>query len=523
MAKDHIRSDSDAASADDDDRKNDADVSDRVRKIDVMNMLREQHTYFMDQSENPFCALWKNGVSVVPTDSKEYKRFLTSFLMETYEDFFPSKSMIEDLANASSAVAITSGVQKNLNIRLYRVNDEKGNVSTIYYDLKGAVVKIDADGWKILEPDETPILFFHTNAEKPQVFPKRGGHLRELLKLVNIKPEDEVLLMTYLISGFFNDTPRPLLIATGPAGSAKTTLLKLIGRIISPSSNECMNLGHVKDTLEFGRILYRTPVVIYDNISYLPQKTQELLCTACTGFSIDKREHYENNQSVLYEDIKRPILISALNLSLNIDLADRTLRTELRRIKDEDRRQEAEIWAEFNEMLPYLLGAAFDVIQGVIKIYADTKPPKTGRMADYYRLAYCAAEVLGYGGKAFVEAADRQEKERIDRAIEFNPMITASQFLVKVHGGRFEGTSQDFLNLKMPDGYMPTLEEREKILSITMNPNWPKAPSWVGRRWNEIASILLALGISLELPRQRWVCLTDLNWAKQNINNMEEK
>ena len=202
MAKDHIRSDSDATSADDDDRKNDVDVSDRVRKIDVMNMLREQHTYFMDQSENPFCALWKNGVSVVPTESKEYKRFLTSFLMETYEDFFPSKSMIEDLANASSAVAITSGVQKNLNIRLYRVNDEKGNVSTIYYDLKGAVVKIDANGWRILEPDETPILFFHTNAEKPQVFPKRGGHLRELLKLVNIKPEDEVLLMTYLISGF---------------------------------------------------------------------------------------------------------------------------------------------------------------------------------------------------------------------------------------------------------------------------------------------------------------------------------
>ena len=33
---------------------------------------------------------------------------------------------------------------------------------------------------RILEPDETPILFFHTNAEKPQVFPKRGGQLREL-------------------------------------------------------------------------------------------------------------------------------------------------------------------------------------------------------------------------------------------------------------------------------------------------------------------------------------------------------
>ena len=511
---------SSTAEAGDGDCQNDA--SDKVRRIDVMNMLREQHTYFMDQNETPFCALWNNGVNVVPTESKEYKRFLTTFLMETYKDFFPSKSMIEDLVNASSAIAISSGVQKNLNVRLYRVNDRNGNVSTVYYDLKGAVVRIDANGWKILEPDETPILFFHTNAEKPQVFPKQGGRLRELLKLVNIKPEDEVLLMTYLISGFFNDTPRPLFIANGPAGSAKTTLLQIIGRIISPSSNECMNLGNVKDTIEFGRILYRTPVVIYDNLTYLPQKTQELLCTACTGFSIDKREHYDNNNSIVYDDIKRPVLLSALNLSLNIDLADRTLRTELYRIKDEDRRQEAEIWAEFNEMLPYLLGAAFDAIQGVIRIYADTKPPKTGRMADYYRLAYCAAEVLGYGGQAFVKAADRQEKERIDRAIEFNPMITASQFLVKVHGGRFEGTAQDFLNLKMPDGYMPSLEEREKILSITTNPNWPKAPSWVGRRWNEIAGILLALGISLELPRQRWVCLTDLNWGKHIINNLEK-
>src|ERR1041384_5871946 len=130
---------------------------------------------------------------------------------------------ISNVLNVLKAKAEFEGSAKNLSLRVTNLKEEEP--FTIYYDLANKdwrVVKVIPDGWTV---GYCPIIFRRYKSQQPQVYPSReysSDVFDRFIDLMNIKDEDDkVLVKGYLISLFYPDIPKPILILMAEQGSAK--------------------------------------------------------------------------------------------------------------------------------------------------------------------------------------------------------------------------------------------------------------------------------------------------------------
>ena len=95
------------------------------------------------------------------------------------------------------------------------------------------------------------------------------------------------------------------------------------------------------------------------------------------------------------------------------------------RISEDERKEESEVWEEFNRDKPKMLGAIFSTISKALTIYPNVKLKKLGRMADFTRWGYAIAEACGIGGEKFLKAYLNNQYKANDEAVSSNPIATA--------------------------------------------------------------------------------------------------
>jgi len=71
----------------------------------------------------------------------------------------------------------------------------------------------------------------------------------------------------------------------------------------------------------------------------------------------------------------------------------------LERIPEELRREEEELWPQFEEVLPTILGGAFDILSRAMAIQPAVHLATKPRMADFAVWGYAIAEAAGWGGR----------------------------------------------------------------------------------------------------------------------------
>ena len=87
----------------------------------------------------------------------------------------------------------------------------------------------------------------------------------------------------------------------------------------------------------------------------LPPWFSDEACKAITGVGNSKRSLYTNDEDVIY-NYKRCLIINGINNNLTEpDALDRSILTEFDRIRPKQRREEAKVEAEFEEMRPKLI------------------------------------------------------------------------------------------------------------------------------------------------------------------------
>jgi hypothetical protein len=462
---------------------------------------------FLDQFGTPYAAV-KIGEHIETLRLKD-SRF-KNWLCRTYyisEDRILTAENVANVMNILKAKAEFEGVTRTLNLRVASVKEECE--TRYYYDLTNRdwqVVKITEDDWSI---EYAPIVFKRYRHQQPQVYPTREyppDIFDKFMDLLNVKGEDDKLLLEcYIVSLFYPDIPKPILMLHGEQGSAKSTLQALIRMLVDPSSIHTLTFP--RDINELTQKLSHHYVSYFDNVSTISDWISDELCRGVTGAGFSKRELFTDDDDIIY-NFKRCIGFNGINLGgTKQDLLDRGIIIELERIREGNRREEEEIWTEFEIIRPQLLGYISDILVKVLQVKRDggIKLEKLPRMADFAKNAEIISRCMGHENNAFIETFNRNIRLQVEEAISANLVGNA---IVKFMDGLEDksrsgcNTTTDRCSLLWMGTATSLLTELEGVaVGLKINTNqksWPKGPNALSRRINEAKTNLREIGIIID-------------------------
>jgi hypothetical protein len=359
----------------------------------------------------------------------------------------------------------------------------------LYYELRpGRVVRIGPAGWTF--EANPPVLFRRYVNLKALPDPEASGSLEVLDELVNLKSErDRRLFKAYLATLPLEHVGRPIFNASGPMGSGKTTIGRVVKRTWDPTAPETVRF----DPRDFLQKAMHAYIVMLDNQNTIPEWAADTLCRLVTGEADSKRHLYTDDEDVIIE-LRRTVILNGINVPTERgDVLDRSLVVELERIPDGDRNTEEQIWEHFAQEHPRLLGALFDVLSRTIALKGSIKLSQRPRLADWGEYAACVYEVMGWSAETFLNDWDEVVRVQNQATLDGSPV---AQAIIKFMEDREEYTatsSEMHSKLKVVAAQLGVDVDRDKA--------WPKSARWLWRRIKEVLPLLVAAGIEVSRGR----------------------
>lgn len=482
----------------------DSEGDNNQRQIDL---LKEQIysdnkvEVFLDQLEEAYVRIPVNGYKRnVRCGSEIFRRWLVKNYWDKNKEI-PNSENIKKVISLLEAEATFGGKTFELHSRIAMKD------GAIWYDLGNEswqAVRIDENGWEIV--DDVPILFKRSFVQNEQVAPQQGGDIMNLLKFVPIKDENQkILFLASTIANFIPGIARPIQMYQGPQGSAKSTTCRINKDITDPAKINLITLnGEIR---ELAQQMDQHYLLVFDNISFLSTEVSDALCRAVTGGGFSKRKLYSDSDNTIFT-FKRAIILNGINAVGNkADLLDRSVMFKFERIDEANRKAEEEFWNEFEEEKPKILGAIFDTLSKTLKILPTLNLKHMPRMADFSKWACAVTEALGYEKEMFLEAYRENMGLQNEHVIEENPVAFTLIRLVDTVSAVWEGTSGELLK------ELKKIAENEEI--EIKSKSFPKSPSALSRRINEVKINLLAEGVRVEKSTQR-------EWRIENVGKCRQ-
>ncbi len=447
-------------------------------------ILRDDPILFHDEQREGYIRIQVvNHQEVLKIDSQTFEYIVDKKIWDEWRKI-PSAETIKQALAVLKAKAIHEGDMNQLSLRV----TEKDK--SFWYDMgdkEWRAVKIDQEGWSTVS--RTPILFKRQSHQLSQVEADKSGDVLKFLKYLNIPDSNQqTLALIYLIASFIPGISHPILILHGEQGSAKSTMLRFMRKLVDPSATELLSFS--KNQSELIQQLAHHYAAYYDNLSGISNAISDLLCKAVTGDAHSKRALYTNDDDIIFI-LKNCLALNGINVvAFRSDLLDRSILIHLERIDPLKRKSEKELMSNFEADRPIILGGIFDTISRAMKLKDGIKSTSIPRMADFFLWGCAIAEALGIGQGEFTEAYNANEMTKHEQVANENPV--AMQLLQHMKQNYFfEGTAQKLFNTlnKEMDNGMPK------------NPYWPKAPNTLMREINKIKPDLKALGVEIQQSR----------------------
>ncbi|WP_405751012.1 ATP-binding protein [Streptomyces sp. NBC_00012] len=248
----------------------------------------------------------------------------------------------------------------------------------------GQSVRIHPNGWDVRVPDPREVCWRRTQLTGELPMPVRDTDSKGidlLLRLTNFATaETESLALAWLVGCLGPSVPVPAPFLTGPQGAGKSTAGRMLVRIIEGMTGDLRRAPRDEENLITA--VAAGWVTALDNLSHLAPDLSDLMCCIVTGAESIKRALFSDGD-VVRSRYRRPLLLTGIDVGvIRPDLAERLLPLRLER--PTVRRTEAELWAEFEEALPVILGSLLDLTVKVRAAEAET--PTDLRMADFAHL-----------------------------------------------------------------------------------------------------------------------------------------
>ncbi len=259
----------------------------------------------------------------------------------------------------------------------------------------GQSVRIHPTGWEIAIPDPREVCWRRTQLTGELPLPAKdtdGKGIDLLLRLCNFaNAETECLAIAWLIGCLGPSVPVPAPFLTGPQGAGKSTGGRMLVRIIEGMSGDLRRAP--KDEENLIAAVAAGWVTALDNLSHMTPDLSDAMCCIVTGAENVKRALFTDGD-VFRARYRRPLLLTGIDVGvIRPDLAERLLPLRLERPRV--RRTEAELWAEYAEALPVVLGSLLDLTVKVRAVEAET--PTDLRMADFAHLCAQLDAATGLG------------------------------------------------------------------------------------------------------------------------------
>jgi hypothetical protein len=370
-----------------------------------------------------------------------------------------------------------------------RVGESAGS---IYIDLCNAeweAVEISAAGWRLIT--NSPIRFRRSKGMKSLPHPARGGTLAILRNLINIGDDDNWLLCTaWLVAAYRPNGPYPILILQGEQGSAKSTTARLLRRLIDPSV--ALVRTPPRDERDLLIAASNSWLLTYDNLSGIQLWLSDALCRVATGGGFSTRELCTDSDEVFFGGA-RPICLNGIDyLTGRPDLADRALVLSVPRIEESKRREESEIYADFEHNLPQMFGSLCDAVSTALSRFSHIRLARKPRMADFAAWAAAAAPALGSSQETFEAAYFSNRAEAVQDTLESDSVAVALLQLIEEQtqidgAGVWEGTCKALL------GEL----ERLSADGVKRSRDWPKSPRGLSGRLRRLVTFLRESGVEI--------------------------
>ncbi|WP_161878613.1 hypothetical protein [Alkalibacterium sp. MB6] len=428
---------------------------------------------------------------LIATDSETFKYWLIYLFEHTFQGQMLGKSDINTVIDSINSLGYFRGKKVDVFLRIAEVDN------TVYVDLcneQRQVLEIDGEGFRVL--DESPVLFRRSDDMAELPIPKLDKKL-DYLKLgdyLNVKDLDDLnMIVSYLLASFRPNMPKPILNLTGEAGTGKSMNTRLIRQLIDPAKQKDLLKKEI-DAKELPVAANSQYLLAFDNLSGISKEGSDLLCVVSTGGAMTKKKLYTDTDEIIV-DMKKTVILNGIDdISKRQDLVSRTVFIETPKLPVDKKKTESDIWQNFKEDAPYILGSLVNAVSTGLKNKGSDKTAYA-RMQDYGRFIADCSEALGWEKSYWQEIYPKNQDAGIKQSIDSDPFAAALvEMMEELKSDKlfeWEGTASELLE-KLSDN-LPSEE-------TTYNRAWPKY-NQVKSRLRRIAPLLDNRGITWEEER----------------------
>lgn len=345
--------------------------------------------------------------------SRDFELGLRKLYFEKYGNTAPKNQIEETINHIESLIRFDKYSKRPVFERIG--NDGAGRIYIDTNDEQKHVIVIDSNGYDTtIKPN---CIFLRNQSMSPLPLPSKGGELNKLRELLSI-PDDATwdIIIAWLFSAYMPKGPYPILVVQGEHGSGKSTLCRILVDLINPNNVPLKTPIKKIDDLMIAAKHDR--VLCFDNMSGCSSEMSDALCRIASSGAYSKRQLFSNGNEFSF-NVTRPIILNGIDrIAQRQDLADRSFVIYLPGINSGSRKTEKQIWEEFVELKPSILGAMYEVLANILKNIDKTNVITSIRMIDAVNWVTSGEEMLGWPSNRLVNLLNNNKEEIADEAIE---------------------------------------------------------------------------------------------------------
>ncbi len=406
--------------------------------LDLMSGKGENEFFHTPKNE-PFARVEVNGhFENWPIRSRGFELLVRHLFYKAFSGASLPPAVLKEILLQLEGHALFGGKEHRVALR---VAEHRGKVYLDLCDPDWRAVEITPAGWSIVA--NPPVYFIRKPGMLELPEPVHGGNVEELFRFVNAKTRSQrILMLSWLFATFRPTGPYPIYVLHGPQGSAKTTTETVLRRLIDPSEAELR--AAPRDERDLMIAAEHSHVIGFDNFSAVSSWLSDALCRLSTGSGFATRQLYKDRQQVIFS-ATRPILLNGIHdVAERGDLLDRIIVIYLSPIDEGERRPERQLWAEFEEARPRVIGAMLDAVAAALRQVDSVRLTKLPRMADFAIWVTAGEEALGFWPGEFLRTYEDNRAEANLLAIESSPVAVEVLRMLNTMG-EWQGTAGDLL------------------------------------------------------------------------------
>jgi hypothetical protein len=438
------------------------------------------------------CELWHtpDGVGYIslpvdrhvehwPLRSNSFKRWLQR------EYFLKAKAAcnaqaVQDAIGVLEGKAMFDSPQYDVYLRMA---EDGGKVFLDLCDDQWRIVEVGPRGWRVVNGRKPRFRRTKSMLSLPE--PQQRGDVAELRYHLGLCEDGYPLVVGWMVAALRESGPFPVLNLYAEQGAGKTTAARKIRSLIDP--NTAPMRSESKEPRDLMIAAHNGWAIALDNVSHITPWMSDCLCRLSTGGGFSTRELYSDQEEVIF-DAMRPVIITGIeDVVTRGDLLDRSIIVTLPNIPEDKRRPEGEIWREFDEAKPRLLGVLLDAVSSALRNLPTTSITKLPRMADFALWATAAETALGLKSGEFMDVYGGNRAVGNELAIEASPVGKVVLDLMNTTSV-WTGTASELLT-----ELDATADDK-----TTKSKYWPKGGRSLSGCLKRLAPNLRAVGIEVE-------------------------